>query len=135
MKKKILICLLTFGIVVVLLFFGCKTSEEIVYDITGNWQFTLTNDISGASVSVFGFSGTLTSGTSTDITDGYTGTYTVTGTNVQFTLSWTTTGCGDITETYTGTFNSTTSMSGSYNFSATGLCWVTGTTTWTAVKL
>ncbi len=135
MSKKLFVPFLVMIFIGVIFLTGCNTAEEISYDITGNWQFTLTDNAGWTDVYVFSFSGTIASGISTDITNGRTGTYSVNNTNVQFTLNWWDSTCSDQTETFTGTFNSTTSMSGSYDYSATGGCFRIGNFTWTAVKL
>jgi len=120
----------------ILVSFGCSTSEETVYDITGNWQFTYTYVPGpGSDIFNFVFNGSLSSGTAMNTTEGHGGTYSVSGTAVVITLEFVLATCGPTTETLTGSFTSPTTMSGSWDVEFGGSCWVVGDVTWTAVKL
>lgn len=80
---------------------------DIQYDIRGNWKI-IEGYSDGSSFSVtLTFTGDLNSGTVTD-SDGGTGTYTVDGNNLSFTLNY-----PEVTYEYTGGFSSREYMSGS----------------------
>lgn len=79
------------------------------YDIVGTWTIHITYDNDdNVWDSITAFSGDKKSGTTLDNYDA-TGTYTVDGKNVTFTLSWLTT-----TMTFTGKFNGKDKMSGRF---------------------
>jgi len=93
------------------------------YDIVGTWTIHLiydNDDNEWDSITVF--SGNKKSGTTLDNYDA-SGTYTVDGKNVTFTLSWSNT-----IITFTGQFDGKDKMSGSFNEASK---W---TGTWTAVR-
>jgi hypothetical protein len=99
---------------------------KTTYDIVGSWNvsYTFTAGYSGSGSGIFVFSGTKASGSLVD-PYGYSGTYTVDGKKV----SWTISGY-DPGFTWTGQFSSKDAMSGSLALPAEG---VTGT--WTATRV
>jgi hypothetical protein len=131
MKKLFSVTLVTCLLIGMLSFTGCKTEDEEVFDITGNWTLTM-NDTS------FGwtFTGTLTcvgtptAGTvSADFTAYWSppgnGTYTVAGNAVTITIFWPSNGN---TSNLVGAYTTFTAMNGSYteDYGSSG--------TWTATK-
>lgn len=136
MGKKILFCVF-FLLLIIFTANGCSTKDEITYNISGTWQFTLTR--SGGTTDTINliFMGTVVSGTVTDLTRGYSGTYSVNSTTVNITFTFDAGSlCGDLTEMFNGSFTSPNTMSGTYDFSFTGNCgqkdpW----TTWQATQL
>jgi len=136
MGKKFLIFLIIplWGILFVT---GCSTTEETIYDLTGSWLFTFHPSGGGSDLVTFIFIGSLTSGTSSDLTRGYSGTYTVDNTAVNIILTfYIDSFCGNQTEMINGTFTSATTMTGTYDYSVTGNCllkdpWIS----WEATKL
>ena len=135
MAKKSLVCI-SIAMLWMICMSGCATSEEIVYDITGNWMFVY-HSVGNTGYFNYGFSGSSTAGTSSDLTRGHTGTYTVNNTAVTITATFDTGGiCGIKTENLTGTFTATDTMSGSINSSYSGICMIWDPwTTWEAYKL
>lgn len=115
---------------------GCATEEEIVFDITGNWMFVY-HSVGDTGYFTYSFSGSSVAGTSSDITRGHTGTYTVSNTAITINATWDTGGiCGIKTEILTGTFTAPDTMSGSINSSYTGACMIWDPwNTWEAYKL
>jgi len=136
MRHALKRCVVVMAAVWILVSFGCSTTEETVYDITGTWQFTYTY-IPGSETDIFNFifNGSLSSGTAMNTTAGHGGTYTVNGTAVVITLDYIHAICGPMTETLSGAFTSPTTMSGSWDIEFPGPCMVDGDITWTAVKL
>lgn len=114
MKKHLSIFFSIFCLLGLLFFSGCKTTET--FNINGTWTLILTYSGWGTYVGTITFSGSETSGiTIADFSgEGWVpgnGTYTVTDTNVTFSINWTavsnTTNC-------TGTAPSDNSMNGSF---------------------
>jgi hypothetical protein len=102
---------------------GCKTEDVI--DITGTWDMS----IGGGYVFTTTFSGSATSGS---VTDTYpecagNGTYTVTDTQITFTVFYP---CGPYEVTFTGTIISETNMSGTWHES-----YLDDYGTWTLTRL
>jgi hypothetical protein len=115
--KKIYL-LLALGIVVSLILSpGCKTSEESSgIDITGTWtQVNVHTPTGNDYTKTVTYSGTPTSGIVTVTPNNGTGTYTVNGSVIIFSVTWGTTGS---TANYNGTIASTNSMNG--NFTESG---------------
>jgi hypothetical protein len=79
---------------------------DIQYDIRGSWTLTEGYSDSSAFSVTLTFSGDLTSGTVTD-SDGGTGTYTVDGNDVSFTINY-----PQVTYEYNGSFTDRENMSG-----------------------
>jgi hypothetical protein len=137
MKRFVLPMLLTGVLLSLCVSPACSTTEEqaIVYDITGNWQFTVNLGLGPGYNLTMIFSGSPTTGVANNITEGTTGIYTVTNTQVEILLNYYDAMCWDVTENYPGSFTSPTTMSGSLHFSSSGPCmWISGAT-WTAIKL
>jgi len=124
--KKIIIVLL-FGLLVVLNP-GCKSGND--FDITGTWVInTQTGD--GQFTNTFIFTGTKAEGSVTLRDINSSGSYTVVGDAVRFSVSF---GVAAplYRENYTGQFDSEDAMSGSVNITLDGA--VTGSGTWTASR-
>lgn len=133
MKKLFGVTLVGLLFVGMLFFTGCKTEEEEVFDITGNWTLSLSYPSYGTS-----YTGTLTcTGTATGGTvsanftaEGWgppgTGTYTVAGTAVTITIYWPSNGN---TSYLVGNYTTFTAMNGTLteDFGSSG--------TWTAMKM
>jgi hypothetical protein len=122
-KKKFPVLLVVGGLVVVaalVLLLGKKKKDEPapeVFDIRGQWR--LTAAILGETFSgLFNFTGTLNSGTFTD-EGGDTGTYTVTGRNVQFSYD-------DYLFSFSGSFIDQNRMEGNFELTTTEGAQVTG---------
>lgn len=92
MKKLITIVFLGFCLLGMVFLSGCKSED--VFNINGRWTLSLNYTGWGTFVGFITFTGSETSGTlsadfsTSDWVPG-TGTYTVTGTNVNFTVNWT----------------------------------------------
>jgi hypothetical protein len=124
--KKIIIVLL-FGLLVVLNP-GCKSGND--FDITGTWVInTQTGD--GQFTNTFIFTGTKAGGAVTLRDINSSGSYTVVGDAVQFSVSF---GVAAplYRENYTGQFDSEDAMSGNFDITLDGA--VTSSGTWTASR-
>ena len=116
---------------------SCSTTEEapLVYDITGFWTFTCVWDFGLSETLIFSFTGAVTNGVASDLTNGYSGIYTVNNTVVEIITNHISPICGNIADTFSGVFTSPTSMAGSHMRAHSGPCWIAGSMTWTATKL
>ena len=135
MKKKSLVCV-SIAMLWMIWTPGCSTTEEIVYDITGNWMFAFHSTNTTDTIN-FNFSGSSTNGIANDLTRGHTGIYTVNNTTVAITLTFDTGGfCGMRTETITGTFTAPGTLSGNISITYSNVCFVFDPwTTWDAYRL
>lgn len=122
--KKVLIILL-FGLLVVLNT-GCKSGDD--FDITGTWVIT-TETGDGQFTNTLIFTGTKTEGAVTLQDINSSGSYTVVGSTVQFSVSF---GIAAplYRENYSGQFDSENAMGGDFNITLDGD--VTGNGTWEA---
>lgn len=136
MSKKSLTCLFV-PLLILLYVTGCSTAEEILYDITGNWRFTLSTTSGQTDTINITLVGTESEGTVTDNTRRQNGTYTVDKSTVNITIVFHAGAvCGEKTEMIKGTINSATSMSGTFEYSYSGGCtednpWIS----WEAAKI
>ncbi len=121
--KKVLIILL-FGLLIVLNP-GCKSGDN--FDITGTWVIT-TQTGDGTFTNTLIFTGTQAEGSVTLQDINSTGSYSVVGNAVQFSVSF---GIAAplYQENYTGQFDNEDTMNGGFNITLDGD--VTGTGTWT----
>lgn len=115
--KKIYL-LLALGIVVSLILSpGCKTSEESSgIDITGTWTHVNVHTPTGNDYTkTVTFSGSASSGVVTGTPSNGSGTYSVSGSTIVFSITWASNGN---TSNYNGTVTSANSMNG--NFTESG---------------
>jgi len=109
MKKLSL--LLLFLVCIALIFMpACKTAEEEVFNIVGLWSLTLTYSDMEVFITTITFSGSVTAGTAVDGWGGI-GTYTVTGTTVNFNIAWS----NGNSSNYIGSAPTNNSMNGTFN--------------------
>ncbi len=127
--KKFLITL-GFGlmVLVVILNISCKSKSN--FDITGAWVITL-HISDGQITNTYIFTGTKTEGTVTLEGTPSTGSYTVNGESVQFSVSY---GIAAplYSENFTGRFENEDSMQGNFNITSDGV--ITDTGTWEGVR-
>jgi hypothetical protein len=105
---------------------GCKKSSAFDFNITGSWVINMTDNQGNQTTNTFIFSGNLQQGTVTIQNINSTGSFTVDGDRVEFSVSygfaaplyW---------ENFTGTFRSDDSMSGDFNVTLDGNINRTGT--------
>jgi len=115
-------------VLVVILNTGCKSKSN--FDITGAWVITL-NISDGQITNTYIFTGTKTEGNVTLEGTPSTGSYTVSGDSVQFSVSY---GIAAplFTENFTGRSESEDSMQGNFNIALSGV--ITDTGTWQGVR-
>jgi hypothetical protein len=117
MMKKFMFLMLLFLSVALVFSPGCKTSDEAdTIDITGTW--TLTTNYGG--LLPFTFTGTTAAGNTAAVFmfGNGNGTYSVSGSNITFSIFWPENGN---TTNCTGTVNNSNSMSGSFTETSGGL--------------
>ncbi len=136
MKTFKIILVLVLLVVPVLIQVGCTTAAQ--YDIRGTWNVNLSYFDGTSDVFPFTFTGTMDSGVVTHTGVQYPGTYSVSGSSVEFIIEYVILYTRS-TETYDGSFGSATTMSGDFEWDTTlfsqypaPLVWAWGT--WSATK-